>query len=358
MSNKTEKCCKKTKIGGQALIEGIMMKGVSKGAMAVRLKEGGIDVEEWDLPKPKWYNKAPFIRGSINFVTSMSEGYRLMMKSAEKSGMLDEEEGEEPTKFEKWLDEKLGDKLTGVIMAIAMVIGVAMAVFLFAFVPTALFDWIETLMPMVQLDVDPAILKTLLPACVSTEGAVITAPLDISMWQAVFEGVMRMIIFVAYMAVVSRMKDIRRTYEYHGAEHKTIACYEAGEELIVDNVKKHTRFHPRCGTSFIILSLLVSILVYTVVPIQPQEWFGITNGAIAALARVAIKLLLLPLVVGIAYELIRIAGRHTNIFTRIMSAPGLWMQRLTTCEPDDKQIEIAIAAIKPVLPREGENDEW
>ncbi len=328
MNNKN-KCCKMTKIGGQALIEGIMMKGVSKGAMAVRLKDGGIDVEEWDIKPQKWYNKAPFIRGGINFVTSMIEGYSLMMKSAEKSGMLDEEEEEEPSKFEKWLDDKLGDKLTGVIMAIAMVLGVALAVFLFALVPTYAYDFIETLVEK-----------------------------DISAWQSTFEGLLRMILFVGYMAVVANMKDIRRTYEYHGAEHKTIACYEADEELTVENVRKHTRFHPRCGTSFIILSLLVSILVYTIVPINPAEWWGIESTMLAALARVGIKLLLLPLVVGIAYELIRIAGRHNNIITKIFSAPGLWMQRLTTREPDDSQIEIAIAAIKPTLPKEGEDDRW
>lgn len=340
MSNKQEKCCKKTKIGGQALIEGIMMKGVSKGAMAVRMKDGSIDVEEWDIKPAKWYNKAPFIRGSINFVSSLSEGYKCMMKSAEKSGMLEEEENYEPSKFEKWLDDKLGDKLTGIIMAIAMVIGVALAILLFAVVPTALYDWIETLMPLV-------------PDAVTGE----LAPMDISMWQSTFEGIMRMILFVGYMAIVAKMKDIRRTYEYHGAEHKTIACYEGGEELTVDNVKKYTRFHPRCGTSFIILSLLVSILVYTIVPINPAEWWGF-EGILAVLVRVGIKLLLLPIVVGIAYELIRIAGRHNNIVTRIISAPGLWMQRLTTREPDASQIEIAIAAIQPVLPKEGENDEW
>lgn len=343
MSNKKSKGGKKTKIGGQALIEGIMMKGVSQGAMAVRMKDGSIDVETWDIDPKKWYNKAPFVRGSVNFVTSLAEGYKCMMKSAEKSGMLEEEENEEPSKLEKWLDEKLGDKLTGVIMAIAMVIGVALAVLLFAVVPTALYDWIETLMPVVQ-------------NAAADSGEIVRV--DISMWQSVFEGVMRMVLFVGYMAVVAQMKDIQRTYEYHGAEHKTIACYEGGEELTVDNIKKYTRFHPRCGTSFIILSLLVSILVYTIVPINPAQWFGITNSLLAVLARVGIKLLLLPVVVGIAYEFIRIAGRHDNIVTRIISAPGLWMQRLTTREPDDKQIEIAIAAITPVLPAEGEDDEW
>ena len=327
MSN--NKSCKMTRIGGQALIEGIMMKGVSKGAMAVRMKDGGIDVETWDIKSAKWYNKAPFIRGSINFITSMIEGYSCMMKSAEKSGMLDEDGNEEPSKFEKWLDEKLGDKLTGVIMAIAMVIGVALAVFLFAFLPTLIYDLIEK-----------------------------AVPADISVWQSTFEGILRIVLFVAYMAVVAQMKDIRRTYEYHGAEHKTIACYEADEELTVENVRKYTRFHPRCGTSFIILSLIVSILVYTIIPINPGEWWGIDNTVLATLARVCIKLLLLPVVVGIAYELIRIAGRHNNVITRIFSAPGLWMQRLTTREPDDAQIEIAIAAITPVLPKEGEDDRW
>ncbi len=356
MSNKSEKCCKKTKIGGQALIEGIMMKGVSKGAMAVRMKDGSIDVEEWDIKPAKWYNKVPFIRGSINFVSSLSEGYKCMMKSAEKSGMLEDEEDYEPSKFEKWLDDKLGDKLTGIIMGIAMVIGVALAVLLFAVVPTALYDWIETLMPVTYTTVPQELASIIAPSAASdsVKGIIGT---DISMWQSTFEGIMRMILFVGYMAIVAKMKDIRRTYEYHGAEHKTIACYEGGEELTVDNVKKYTRFHPRCGTSFIILSLLVSILVYTIVPINPAQWWGF-DGILAVLVRVGIKLLLLPLVVGIAYELIRIAGRHNNIITKIISAPGLWMQRLTTREPDASQIEIAIAAIKPVLPKEGENDEW
>lgn len=352
MSSKAEKCCaKKTRIGGQALIEGIMMRGVSKAAMAVRMKDGGIDVEEWDLGKPKWYTKVPIIRGGLSFVTTLVEGYKCMMKSAEKSGMLDEDGEEEESKFEKWLEEKLGDKLTEVIMVIAMVIGVILAVLLFAVVPTYIYDWIETLMPVVADTTGAA------AASAAAETVEVTR-VDISMWQATFEGVMRMVLFVGYMAVVSNMKDIRRTYEYHGAEHKTIACYEAGEELTVENVRKHRRFHPRCGTSFIILSLLVSILVYTIIPINPGEWWNIQVPILATLARVGIKLLFLPIVVGIAYELIRIAGRHDNIVTRIISAPGMWMQRLTTKEPDDSQIEIAIAALKPVLPKENEDDRW
>ena len=320
---------KKTKIGGQALIEGIMMRGVSKAAMAVRMKDGGIDVEEWELPERRWYETTPLIRGSVNFVTTLIDGYKCMMKSAEKSGMMDDDGSEEPSKFEKWLDDKLGDKLTGVIMGIAMVLGVALAIFLFLFVPSYLFTLLQSVVPV-----------------------------DISMWKATFEGVLKLVMFVIYMAIVAQMKDIRRTYEYHGAEHKTIACYEAGEPLTVENIRKMTRFHPRCGTSFIIIVLLVSILVYSIVPLEPAQWLGIENAALGTLLRVVSKLLLLPIVVGIAYELIRLAGRYDNIVTRIISAPGLWMQRITTREPDDSMIEIAVAALTPCLPKEGEDDNW
>lgn len=332
MSKKTD-TDKKTRIGGQALIEGIMMKGVSTGAMAVRMKDGSIDVEEWDINDKKWYEKVPIIRGSFNFVKTLTEGYTYMTKSAEKSGMMEDDSDEEQTKFEKWLDDKLGDKLTGVIMGIAMVIAVALAVVMFLFVPSYIFTGIEYL----------------------------AGDVDISGWRTVFEGVLKIAMFVGYMALVAQMKDIRRTYEYHGAEHKTITCYEQGKELTVENVRQMCRFHPRCGTSFIIITLLVSILVYMVVPITPdmfKEWLGIENDGLAILLRVVCKLILLPLVVGISYELIKLAGRYTNIFTKIISAPGLWMQRLTTREPDDSQIEIAIAAITPCLPKEGEDDSW
>lgn len=324
---------KKTRIGGQALIEGIMMKGVSTGAMAVRMKDGSIDVEEWDIPDRKWFEKVPIIRGSFNFVKTLIEGYTYMTKSAEKSGMMDDDSEEEQTKFEKWLDDKLGDKLTGVVMGIAMVIAVALAVVMFLFVPSYIYTGIEYL----------------------------AGDTDISGWRTVFEGVLKIAMFVGYMALVAQMKDIKRTYEYHGAEHKTITCYEQGKELTVENVRKMCRFHPRCGTSFIIITLLVSILVYMVVPITPdmfKEWLGIGSDGLAILLRVVCKLILLPLVVGISYELIKLAGRYTNVCTRIISAPGLWMQRLTTREPDDSQIEIAIAAITPCLPKEGEDDSW
>ena len=319
---------KKTTIGGQALIEGIMMRGVSTEAMAVRMKDGSIDVEQWELKARKWYEKAPFIRGSVNFVNSLMDGYSCMMKSAEKSGMM--EDDEEPTKFEKWLDDKFGDKLTNMIMGVAMFIGVVLAVVLFLFVPSYLFTLLEKL----------------------------AGDTDISMWKSAFEGVLKLVLFVGYMAVVAQMKDIKRTYEYHGAEHKTIACYEAGKPLTVENIRPMTRFHPRCGTSFIIITLLVSILFYSLVPIEPAGWFGIENNMLGVLLRVVIKLALLPIVVGIAYELIRLAGRYTNPVTKVLSAPGLWMQRLTTREPDDSQIEVAIAALTPCLPKQGEDDNW
>lgn len=347
---------KKTTVGGQALIEGVMMKGVSKGAMAVRMKDGSIDVDEWDIKPRKWYNKCPVIRGSINFVQQLGEGYKCLMKSAEKSGMLDDEENEEPSKFEKWLDEKLGDKLTGAIMAIAMVIGVALAVFLFLLVPSYLFTWIESLLPTEPLGG----LESVLPG-LPAGSTVLVKSVDISMWRTTFEGVLKIIIFVVYMWATSKMKDMNRMYRYHGAEHKTIACYEAGKPLTVENVRPMCRFHPRCGTSFIIITLLVSILVYSVVPITPELFkslLHLSSDSIAILLRTVCKLLLLPFVVGFAYELIRFAGRHDNIITKIFSAPGLWMQRITTKEPDDSMIEVAIAAVTPCLPKDGEDDNW
>lgn len=347
---------KKTTVGGQALIEGIMMKGVSKGAMAVRLKDGGIDVEEWDLKPKKWYNKCPVVRGSVNFVQQLGEGYKCLMKSAEKSGMMDDDGGEEPSKLEKWLDEKLGDKLTGAIMAVAMVLGIALAVFLFLLLPSYLFTGIESLLPTEPLSELAGVLPGL------PEGSyVMVKSVDISAWRTVFEGIMKIVIFVAYMAITSCTKDMHRMYRYHGAEHKTIACYEAGKALTVENIRPMCRFHPRCGTSFIIITLLVSILVYSIVPITPElfkELLHTSSDTVAILLRTVCKLILLPFVVGFAYELIRLAGRYDNILTRIISAPGLWMQRITTKEPDDSMIEVAIAAVTPCLPKDGEDDNW
>lgn len=312
-SNAKEKF--KSKIGGQALIEGVMMRGPKKVAMACRLPSGEIEVEVDDIRGGKaapWYTKAPFIRGSINFVTSMLDGYKYLTKSAEKQGDF---EDEELSPFEKKLVKIFGDKLMTVISAFAIVLGVAVSLGLFMVLPMFITKLIGSA-------IDSQFIKTLI------------------------EGLIKIILFISYLAVVSKMKDIKRTYEYHGAEHKTIACYESGEELTVENVKKHTRFHPRCGTSFIIIVLIVSILVFSVVTWKTM------------LTRIILKLLLLPVVCGIAYEIIRLAGRYNNPITRIVSAPGLALQRLTTREPDDKQIECAIAALIPCIPEDKKDDKW
>ena len=326
----SEKKCKWTSIGGQALIEGIMMKGPEKTAMAVRhVATGDILTEETPASPKKWYNKAPFIRGTANFVSQLAEGYKYISRSAELSGMADEEEGEELTKFEKWLNDKFGDKLMEAVMVVAMVLGIALAVALFVFLPTWIFTGIQFLF----------------------------GETDISAFQALIEGILKIIIVVAYMGGVAISKDIRRTYEYHGAEHKTIACYEAKLPLTVENVMKQRRFHPRCGTSFIFLVLLISIFVYMVFPITNAffiETFAVSE-TMAIILRASCKILLLPVIVGISYEIIRIAGRYDNIATRIISAPGLWLQRLTTKEPNKEQIEVAIAAMKLVIPKNGED---
>ncbi len=389
----------KSKIGGQALIEGVMMKGAFRGAMACRLPNGEIDLETWDLPASfetdpktgkqrvvrKWYNRIPFVRGCVNFVMSMIDGYRCMMKSAEKQydeevddfcawkkhekidrlpeneayekfgvwlkkerEKIDKEKAkedknyqplgapdaetvqkrwdylkkasenydyEEPSKLEKWLDEKLGDKIFNILMVIALVIGVAFAFGLFLYLPRLIVSFIKPL-------TDNRIIKS----CA--------------------EGLVKILLFVAYMWVTGLTKSIRRTYEYHGAEHKTIACFEAALPLTVENVRKQVRFHPRCGTSFIFLVLLISI------------FFGCFNPYKIVWQRVLFGLALLPLIMGVSYELIRLAGRADNAFTRILSAPGLWLQRITTKEPDDSQIECAIAAMTPCIPENLEDDIW
>lgn len=313
-------CCQrgfKTMCGGQALIEGIMMRGLDKTSMAVRLPNGEIDVEKWDsgdLVHPKWYRKIPLVRGCVNMVESLIVGYKCLMKSAEKS-IPDDEEEEEPSKFEQKIESIFGDKLFKIVGIIGTILGVVLALLLFMYVPMLIVKGISYLVPL-------------------------------GGWKTVIEGIIKIIIFILYLWGVSRLKDIRRTFEYHGAEHKSIACYEAGEELTVENIKKYRRFHPRCGTSFLLIVLVISILVFSVV-----TWNSM-------LIRILLKIALLPVVVGISYEIIRIAGRYDNIVTRIISAPGLWLQRLTTREPDASQIEVAIAALKEVLPEDRDVDRW
>lgn len=309
----------KSKIGGQAVIEGVMMRGLDKAAMACRLPDGEIDMEIWPIKGGKnvpWYRKIPFVRGVFNFIVSMIDGYKCISRSAEKQIIDDDDE--ELTRFEKWLDEKLGDKIMPVISGISIVIGVALAVVLFMMVPS----WIS-------------------------KGINYFIPLN-GFARNVIEGLLKIAIFIGYTALTALMKDIRRTYEYHGAEHKTITCYEHGEELTVENVKKHSRFHPRCGTSFIFLVLFISIFVNTVLHLPWSSVF----------IRMLCKIAVLPLIMGIAYELIRLAGKYDNVVTRIISAPGLAIQRITTREPDGEEIECAIAALKAVIPENKEDDRW
>lgn len=305
---------KKTSIGGQALIEGIMMRGPFLTSMATRLPDGSIDVETWNThkggQKAHWTRRVPFLRGIFNMVDSMVVGYNCLMKSAEKAGVE-----EEPTKFDKWLEEKLGDNLMKVLSGVAVVLGVALAAVLFIFIPTGL----------------SSLLKPLLGAGIGL---------------SLIEGLIKVIILVGYMWLCSRMKEIHRVFEYHGAEHKSIACYEAGLPLTVENIRPQRRFHPRCGTSFLFLVVFISIIVGSFI-----SW---DNPAI----RMLLKLALIPVVVGISYELIKLAGRSDGILTRIISAPGMWLQRITTCEPDDSQIECAIAALEAVIPEDENADRW
>lgn len=320
----------KSKIGGQALIEGIMMLGPNTGAMACRLPDGTVDLETWDENNGKnapWYKKVPLVRGCTGFVTSLVKGYKYMMKSAEKQLPEDEEDEKDKKKKSEAAEnaaegaaakdssEKKGDSAYDIVMYIGILIGIVMAFGLFIFLP----KWIVGLIPSIK---EHRFLRSLL------------------------EGIVKIVIFVLYMYLISLMKDIKRQFMYHGAEHKTIACHEAELPLTVENVRKQTRFHKRCGTSFIFIVLIVSIFVMCFVP------FTVTWQRIVA------SLVLLPLVVGVSYECIRLAGNNDNAFTRILSAPGLAMQRITTREPDDSMIEIAIAALTPCIPKDKEEDRW
>ncbi len=303
---------KYTTIGGQALIEGIMMKNPQKKtALAVRKPDKTIDisfVEQKSIKDKCALLRLPVLRGVVTYIETMIEGYRLMMKSAEISGFTDlEQDSSEPK------DEKKQNALMTAIMAIGSVLGVLLALVLFLGIPRYAVEGLEWLL---EKDFSK----------IARSG---------------LEQLIKLAVLVAYMWGVSFMKDIRRVFAYHGAEHKTIFCYEASLPLTVENVKCQKRFHPRCGTSFLILMVLVSVIVSTVIQmIAPPAVYEI------APLWIAIKLLMLPLVCGLGYEVLKICGKYDNIITKIISAPGMWMQRITTKEPDDDMIEIAIAAIK------------
>ena len=306
----------KTSVGGQALMEGIMMRGPKLICCAVRKPDGTIETKIDPVKNHGIWTKIPLVRGAISMIESLIVGYRYMMYSAQVSMGDDYDPEEEETAFEKWVGDHLGKKAEDALLACAAVLGGLLAILLFTVLPTLIVGGVNHFVTLVR-------------------------------WaKVVLEAVLKVGIFLTYMVAISKMKEIHRVFEYHGAEHKTIACYEAGDELTVENVRKYTRFHPRCGTSFLILVVIVSVFLYSVLP-----W-----GSIGL--RVLFKLLLLPLVMGISYELLKWCGRSDNIATRIIRQPGIWVQHLTVFEPDDSMIEVAITAVTPVLPEDPEDGRW
>ncbi len=332
---KTEKqeCCEKfqTMIGGQALIEGIMMRGPEKDAVVVRTADGlQIDVKPRKLPREKSIKKWPFIRGCVNFFDSQVTGVKALMQSADLSP--EEFAEEEPSKLDQWLEKKLGnEKFQKFIIGTAVFMGLGLSIVLFF------------LLPMVI-------------------GGFFDAIVESNIVQNLIEGAIRIIIFMGYMLLVSRMNEMKRVFAYHGAEHKTIRCYEAGLELTVENVRKQTRLHPRCGTSFLLVVMVISILLFSVASsllLTVAPTLAAMRGSfLYRLIMIVFKLLLLPLVVSITYEINRWCGRHNNWFTRILTAPGMWLQNFTTNEPDDSMIEVGIAAVQAVLPQQEGADRW
>ena len=304
----------RTSIGGQALMEGIMMRGPEKICCAVRKPDGTIDLT-YDTVTTRWYNKVPLLRGVCNMAENLYKGYKYLMHAADIA-MEGTEDAEPESKLDKWLDEHTGPVFQNVLMGCAAFAGVVLALFLFTFLPTFLTGQLIRFVPLGR-------------------------------WgRVILEGALKMAIFLLYMYLCTRMKDLHRVFEYHGAEHKTIACYEAGLPLTVENIRKQSRFHPRCGTSFMILVIIISIFLYAVLP-----W---TSTGL----RVVYKLCMFPLLVGVSYEILKWAGRSDSALSHIVSQPGLWMQRLTTFEPDDSMIEVAIAAVTPVLPENQEEARW
>ena len=318
-------CCDtpyKTTCGGQALIEGIMMQGPEKRAIVVRKPDRELDITLHENAGRPAFWKTPFFRGIYTFVMSLYNGMKALMYSAEVSGMEDEE-GYEPGKIEKWLSAHVSsEKLMTIMMTFSMLMGVGLALLLFIFLPSFLVGIVNRFVPG-----------------------------GINLWtMGILEGVLKAIIFLAYMYLCSRTKEMHRLFQYHGAEHKTIFCYENGLELTVENVRKQPRHHPRCGTSFLFVVILISIIL-SVAIFTPLE---ISNVWL----RMLLHLLLLPLIMGITYEFNRYVGAHEDIVSRILRAPGLWMQNFTTFEPDDSMIEVGIEALKQVLPEEKGSDRW
>ena len=324
-------------IGGQALIEGIMMRGPEKQAIVVRHPKEGLKEKQEPLKKKTGVLTWPLIRGVVNFGGAMVSGVKSLMWSAENSGMEEDEEAEaEPSKLDQWLEKKLGsEKFMSVLITFSVILGLGFSILLFFLLPMLLGNLFQRL-----------------TGC----GVVV---------QHLIEGLFRIVIFLGYMILISRLKDMKRVFSYHGAEHKTIRCYEAKLPLTVENVRGMTRKHPRCGTSFLFVVMALSIFLFTVLS-------AVLNSLIPGLAALrdqsrvlynllmmAIKLLvMLPLVVSVSYEINRFVGRHDNAFTRVLTAPGMWFQNFTTNEPDDSMIEVAIQALELVLPEQEGTDKW
>ena len=316
----------KTSIGGQALIEGIMMRGPKGSAMSVRLPDGTIDTEvEEYVPIGRKHKilRLPIIRGVVGFAESMITGYKYLMKSADKA-LTEEEKEEDMSKLDKWLSEHLSEKMTSIVTSVASILGVVIAMFIFLYIPIEAVDLLDKY---------------------------VLTSVDISKYHSLLEGILRIIIFILYMVAVSRMSMIRRVFMYHGAEHKTIFCYENGLELTVENVKKMSRLHPRCGTAFMFVMLFLSMIIsFSLVLVFP---------ALASINKVLwmiIKIAILPIIMGIGYEFIKFAGKHDNFLVNILSYPGLLMQKITTVEPTDDIIEVAIESMKAVITDNPEDD--
>ncbi|MDD6296571.1 MAG: DUF1385 domain-containing protein [Candidatus Faecousia sp.] len=320
----------KTMIGGQALIEGILMRGPDKDAVVCRQNgELVTEVTPRKLPPEKSPKRWPLIRGVVNFFDSQAVGIKALMRSADLSP---EETGEEPGKVDQWLEKKLGDeKFQKFLLGSAVALGTGLSILLFFLLPMIIGGFFDRWV------------KSNVAICL-------------------IEGLVRMAIFLAYMIAVSRMKEMKRLFSYHGAEHKTIRCYEAGLPLTVENVRAQTRLHPRCGTSFLLVVMILSILIFSVassVLLALVPGLEVMRGTfLYRLIMILFKLLLLPLVVSVAYECNRWVGRHDNALSRVLTAPGMWFQYFTTNEPDDSMIEVGIAAVKAVLPEQEGVDRW
>ncbi len=304
----------KTSIGGQAILEGIVMKGPRKICTVVRKSDGELEIQEKPqkpLGERNIFFRIPIIRGTVNLVATLIEGMQAINYSAQ---FIDDFE-EEPSKFEIWLEKHIGsEKMEKLIFGAALVLGMIIPILLFMLMPTVVAGLLSDMLPRVALNL--------------------------------IEGAIRIAAFLVFMYAVSKMKDIKRTFRYHGAEHKTIFCYEAGLPLTVENVRPQKRQHPRCGTSFLFVVMIISILVFSLV-----TWSG-------PLERMLLRIALLPVVIGISYEINRYVGRYDNVLTRILTAPGLALQNITVLEPDDAMIEVAIAAMERVIPENQEEDAW